>query len=740
MKKNNFIIKLGDLIVNLRYVLLTIFLILTTFCFFNFNNVSVNDSIASYLPNDTETKYGLDLMENEFGKITSIKLMVNDISEEEALNIQTELSSIQNIDVVMYDASSNYEDKSALYQIQLKDKNDKQFEQAIKDIKKQLQKEDYNLYSENLEDITEGITLVLVLVIIVVVVVMLLTSKSYFDPVIAFIVFAIAIILNMGSNFIFGEISYITKSIAVVLQLALSMDYVIIFMNHFNKEIDDLKDNKTLAIKKATSKSIKEILSSSLTTIAGLLALVFMQLKIGADIGVVLAKGIVCSLLTVILLMPCLLYIFEKIIVKLRHKPISFKTAKLSDFIVNKRKILLPIFIILFLLGLYLNPKYNYVYNTDSAFSFKKSENTQNLEKIENKFGKVNSSVVLVENKEKDYNQELILPKELLDIKEVTSVTSAGSIEIANNIYLGTQVNYLELSQILDIDSNLIINLYKLYASSNNEIEKLNSINEYRVSIIDLLYFLNKNQNKLGLNEDIKTKINNYSSMLNESLDLLESENYSRFIITVDSDTESSATYEILEDIRAVAEDKYDKVTLVGNSINALELEESFTSDNIIITTLTIIFIAIILFGTFKSIWMTIILILTIEGSILISFGIVSLLNMPIFFMGYVVVSAIQMGATIDYAIVLSTRYQQLREKKNKKEAIVGSLKDTIIVILTSATILIVAGFLIAFLSTSSVISSIGLFLGIGTLVSLLATIFVLPAILYALDKLINKK
>lgn len=739
-KKNSFLIKLGDWIANIRYFSLVLFLLLTVFCFLNINNVSINDSIVSYLPNDTETKYGLELMDDEFGSLANIKLMIENINIDDAKEVATELSTINNVKEVLFDETENYyKNDKALYVIEIEELDDKELNQLKKDIENKITNNDYSIYSDEFEDPTNGIDKILVVACIVIVIVLLITSKTYFEPVIAFIIFGISIVLNMGSNFLFGEISYITKSIAVILQLALSIDYIIIFMNQYMKEISDTPD-KNLALKKTISKSIPEIFASSLTTISGLLALVFMQLRIGGDIGLVLSKGILCSFLTVILVIPSLLSIFHKPIVKLKRKEKKVtKVSKIGNIIFNGRKVLLPLFIILIIISIFLLPKYNYVYNATTAKSISKSENIKSLEKIEEEFGKNNTLVILFKNNDKDYSKELKLVNELKDIKEISTITSIGGYEISDNIYLGTSINYLETSKIFNIDDNISLNLFKMYANVNNELDKLSNLDEYRITIIDMLYLLNANKDKLPLSQDMSFKLTIYYNLLNSKIPLLESDNYTRFILNLDVPIESEETRNTINKIRNVVKNNYDDVLLIGNSVNAIDLESSFTSDNLIITAVTIIFIALILIMTFKSFGMTILLISAIEGSILINFGLYALLGKEIFFMGYVVVTAIQMGATIDYAIVIASRYQELRHKMDKKDAIIQTLSDRLPAVITSGLILFVAGFLIGFISTSSVISQIGLFLGSGTLISLIITIFVLPAILYVCDKFIKK-
>lgn len=736
--KKNFLVKLGDFIVNFRYLFLAIFAVLAVICTININNAKVNYDITSYLKDDTETKIGIDLMKKEFGELNQMQVLLTDISYDDALDKVEQIRNIDNVENVSFNNTKDYyKNNNALIVVELGNVSDNIKGKVEDKIEHIVDDSEYYIYVENNEDAVNGMNTIFLVVVLIIVAVLLLTSKSYFNIVLAFIVFGISILLNMGSNFLLGEISYITKSIAIVLQLGLSLDYLIIFLNHHMKEVKD-DDNLILAVKKTVTKSVKEIFASSLTTIAGLIALVFMQLKIGGDIGIVMSKGIVCSMLTVILLLPCLLIIFNKPIMKLEHKNFVPNTKKLSRFILKSRKALLPIFIIIVLSAVYLMGKYNYVYNVYSVKSITKSDTQIALDKIESNFGNHNRLVILVENKDKDYNKELELFSELSKNENILSMTSIGSQEIGNNIYLGSKLDYNTLAQVLNITPELSLNLYKYYANENNELDKLANINEYKITMMDLIYFLEDNQDKLPLSDDMKLMIDNYYNTIDNSINLLESDNYSRFILELKTDVEGDETFELLDDIKDVTNKYYGSSTLVGESVSARDLSDTFSHDNLIITLITIVFIALILLCTFKSLGMTLLLILTIEGSILINFGITTLMGGNIFFMSYIVVSAIQMGATIDYAIVMSSRYLALRNKMNKKDAMIGALTDSTPAIITSGLILTASGFLIGFISDSGVISSIGMALGCGTLISMICTIFILPAILFVCDKFIK--
>ena len=732
VKRKSLSVKLGDFIVHFRYVFLGLFIILAGFAFFHLHDVSINYEISSYLPEDTETKKGIDIMEEEFGELNGLELMISHISLDQAKEVYDNLLEIDHIENVSFGETDDfYKDENALYIINVGSLTQEETDQLKDDIIDVVKDEEYYLYDEFSEDVVGGMNLILALAIVVIVLVLLFTSKSYFDLVLAFIIFGLSILINMGTNFIFGEISYITESIAVILQLALSLDYLIIFLNHYHKEINDTEDS-ILAVKKTVSKSMPEIFASSLTTIAGLMALVFMQLRIGADIGLVLSKGILCSLFTVILVLPALLLLFSKIIHKTKHKSLLPDTTKLSKFIVNKKNFILPIFIVLLVGAICLIPKYHYVYDINSVRAHQVNENVEAKLKIEDCFGSNNQVVLLIKNTEKDYEKELLLATELLEQENVLNVKAIGSELLQDGIYLGMKVSVQEFAQIMDVDIKMATQLYQYYASANGY-----DVKDLKISMIDLLYFLHDAQ--LSLSEDLQAQISLYYEAINSKIGLLESDEYTRILVDVKTEVESDEAFFTVQNIRDVANRYYDDVLLVGNTINAQDLKTSFTMDNTIITFVTIIFILIILLFTFKSIALSILLILAIEGSIFINFGFATLIDQPIFFISYLIVSAIQMGATIDYAIVVSNRYVGLRKKMEKKEALIGTLRDSISAVITSGIILVVAGFLIGFISDSGVVASIGMFLGIGSLISLMITIFVLPAILYVTDTIIEK-
>lgn len=731
--KNNLLEKIGNFITKYRYIIMVLFLIVFTFCMYNFNNVKINNDITTYLPDNTETKYSLNLMNKEYGTFTTLSLMVEDTDESKSRLIYEKIDKIIEIKNVSY----VMKDDNALYTIQLVDVTDDMMVDVIYNVKKIVKDETYHIHSTYYNKALNGIDIIVILSIIIILFIILINCRSYFEIVITSIIFLVTIVLNMGTNFIVGEISYITESITIILQLALSIDYVIIFMNRFTEEIND--KSKLLVIKNTLTKSIKEIFASSLTTISGLLALLFMQLKIGKDVGIVLSKGIICSLITVIFLMPSILSIFYKVIIKTTKKRKEKNNFKFGEIIINSRKVILPIFIFLVLLSIFMIPNYKFVYNPNTTKAIYLDSNAKALEKIESVFGKSNTLAVIVRNEEKDYSKELLVANKLNELEEVTLVTSVGSYEISKGVYFTSEVNYKELKEVLKrfivLDESLLKEIYIFYIDKNNI--KIDNIEEYKIKLIDLVYFLKKYEKEINVSGEVRFRLDVMYARMSDSISLLESDNYTRFIINLDLPIEGKNVEKVIEKIRNISEEYYDEVTLAGNSVSSIDLEETFKKDNVIITFVTIIFIFIILLSLFKSVLLSLLLILTIEGSILINFGLSVIFGYEIFFISYLIVIAIQMGATIDYAIVIANRYLELKDNYSKKESIILALKDRIKTILTSGFILMISGFLVGFISPSSVISSIGIFLGIGTLISLISTIFVLPCILYIID--INK-
>lgn len=738
--------KVARFIVDKRKAFYLVFVAAFLFCAASINKVQVNNDITSYLPAQTETRRGLTIMDEEFVTLGSANVMVSNVTYQTALDLSHKLEDIEGVsEVVFDDTEEHYKNSSALFTISFDgEETDPATVEAMNEVLSAL--DGYDVYSstqigrDESASLQKEMTVILAIAAVVIVVVLLFTSKSYMEVPVYLIVFVAAAVLNMGTNFIFGTISFITNSIAVVLQLALAIDYAIIFCHRYMEERDNGLDPREADIA-ALSKAIVEISSSSLTTISGLVALMLMQLRIGFDMGIVLSKGIVCSMLCVFLLMPGLLMLFSKPIDRTRHRNLVPKINFWGKAVVRLRYILPPIFLVVVVAGAVLSSHCDYVFDTNDTDFDNKPDWRIADEKVTDTFGKKNTIAVLVPRG--DYNKEKQVLERVSQLPEVTQATGLANIEVEDGRMLTDEMNPRQFSELAGVDIELADLLYQAYGLSVEEYGAIfQDPDDYSVPLIDVFEFLLEQKDKgvVNLTGEQADKVDDLQEQLDVGLEQLRGENWSRLVFIADAPTEGDETYALLDQIRAIAQEYYgDQVILVGNSTNAFDLASSFSGDNMKISILTALFVMVILLFTFKSAGLPILLVLTIQGSIWINFSVPVLTGTNLFFLSYLVVSSIQMGATIDYAIVITNRYLELKLEMERKQAAVEALSQSFPTILTSGTIMAVAGFLIGGISTDATIGSVGQTLGRGTVTSIILVMTVLPQLLMLGDALIER-
>ena len=738
--------KVARFIVDKRKAFYLVFIAAFVFCAASINKVQVNNDITSYLPAQTETRRGLTIMDEEFITLGSANVMVSNVTYQTALDLSHKLENIDGVSEVAFDGTEeHYKNSSALFTISFDgEETDPATVEAMNEVLSAL--EGYDVYSstqigrDESATLQQEMTVILAIAAVVIVVVLLFTSKSYMEVPVYLIVFAAAAVLNMGTNFIFGTISFITNSIAVVLQLALAIDYAIIFCHRYMEERDNGLDPREADIA-ALSKAIVEISSSSLTTISGLVALMLMQLRIGFDMGIVLSKGIVCSMLCVFLLMPGLLMLFSGPIDRTRHRNLVPKINFWGKAVVRLRYILPPIFLVVVVAGAVLSSHCDYVFDTnDTDFDNKPAWRIAD-EKVTDTFGKKNTIAVLVPRG--DYNKEKYVLERVSQLPQVTQATGLANIEVEDGRMLTDEMNPRQFSELAGVDIELARLLYQAYGLSVEEYGAIfQDPDDYSVPLIDVFEFLldQKDKGVVNLTGEQADKVDDLQEQLDVGLEQLRGEHWSRLVFVADVPTEGDETYALLDEIRSIAQEYYgDDVILVGNSTNAFDLASSFSGDNMKISILTALFVMVILLFTFKSAGLPILLVLTIQGSIWINFSVPVLTGTNLFFLSYLVVSSIQMGATIDYAIVITNRYMELKTVMERKQAAVEALSQSFPTILTSGTIMAVAGFLIGGISTDATIGSVGQTLGRGTVTSIILVMTVLPQLLMLGDALIER-
>lgn len=744
--KPGFVDTAAAFIVDKRNGFFLAFIGFAIFCVFSTGWVQVNDDLTSYLPAETETRQGLTIMDEEFVTFGSAEVMVDNLTIQQAEKISDELTKIQGVKSVEFDESKDhFNNASALFSVTFDGESDDEISiQAMNEIKAMLVDEDVYIVSEvgssQSDEIASEMNVVMIIAVVIIIAVLLFNSHTYMEIPVLLITFAAAAILNMGTNFIFGEISFVSNSIAVVLQLALALDYAIILCHRYTEERTTKPARE--AVITALSKAIPEISGSCLTTISGLIAMMFMQFKIGYDMGLVLIKAILFSILCVFTLMPGLLMLFSPWIDKTHHRSFVPKISAWGKLTVKTRKIVPPIFVLLLVGAFIFSNRCPYVYGYSTLTTAKQNESQIAADKIEANFGSTNMMALLVPSG--DYKTEAKLLAKLEAKEHVQSVMGLANIEAMDGYVLTDTLSPRQFAELTDLDIEIAHLLYGAYAADQKTYGQIVSgIDNYSVPLIDMFMFLydQKEAGYVSLAADLDEELEDIHNQLTDAQVQLLGEHYSRILIYLDLPEESPETFAFLQEIHQCAREFYDSedLYLVGNSTNDYDLSASFSNDNILISILSAVFVIIVLLFTFKSAGLPILLILVIQGSIWMNFSFPYLSKTNLFFMSYLVVSSIQMGANIDYAIVITNRYTSLKKEMPIADAMVEALNQAFPTIVTSGMMLASAGTLIGQLSSDPAISSIGTCLGRGTILSILLVMGVLPQILMLGDMIIEK-
>ncbi len=742
-KKGNFMEKMATFIVDKRNLFFLLYIFAAIFSLFSMNWTQVENDVTKYLSEETETRQGLDIMNENFVTTADARVMVSNVTYEDALELYNQISEIDGISMVTFnDTKEHYKYANALYAITFKaGALDAASMQALDEIKVLLQ--DYDAvydtsvgYDENAE-LAKQMGIILVIGVIIIVFALILTSTSYMEVPVLMITFGAAALLNMGTNFLLGKISFISDSVAVVLQLALAIDYAIILAHRYSAEHELLPARE--ACIKALSKAIPEIAASSLTTISGLAALGFMEFGIGLDMAIVLIKSIILSLLSVFTLMPGLLVVMTPLIDKTKHKKILPEVSAIGRFCVKTRYVIAPIFVVVIIGAFFLSNACPFCYSYTDLQTSNMSEKQMAYQKVKSVFGTSNMVAVMVPTG--DYEAEAAILAELEACEEVSSTMGLANMELMEGYVLTEALTAREFSELIGLDNEVAEVLYSAYIMDGAEYGQLLSVDSIKIPLFDMFCFLKDTVEESGvILEGEMEEMVEMLSMLDMAKQQLQTEDYSRMVVYLTLPEEGEETYAFLEEIHNITDKYYDEaVYVIGNSTSSRDLSSSFATDNLIITLLSIVFVIAVLLFTFQSAGLPVLLIVVIQGSIWINFSVPTITDTPLYFLGYLVVNAIQMGANIDYAIVISSHYKEQKETLPPKEAIVVAINKAFPTIITSGTILAAAGILLSIISTQPVISILGGCIGRGTLISMALVLFVLPGILVLGDRIIER-
>ena len=674
--------KFYNWVVNHRKLVIAVYAVLFIICAVCKTQISVDYDMNDYLPESSASTVALNLMDKEFdGDVPNARVMVKDVTIPEALEYKEKISNVEGVtdvtwldDAVSVDVpletqdtdtiENYYKGGNALFSVTIE--KEKRVD-AVSNIRKIIG--DDNAMTGSAVSTADATTSTVseigkisVIAVLFVILVLILTTDSWFEPVVVMIGLGVALIINAGSNLIFGEISFVTNAAGMILQLAVSMDYSVFLIHRFTECRKQNSDPKE-AMVDALTMSTSSILSSGLTTVIGFLALCLMRFLIGPDLGRALAKGIAISLITVFTFMPCLILSTYKWLDKLEHRPF---VPSFNGFGRVVQKVTVPVLII-FVLAIvpsFLASNANSFYYGASHIFNEKTQTGADTAQIEDIFGKSDTYVLMLPKDDKV--QQKALSDALHEIPQVT-----GIISYVDTVGMEIPESYLD----------------------------------------------------------------------EETYSKLCSDRYTRMILSVEADYEGDETFDLVETIRDTAEEYYPgEWYLAGEGVSTYDLMDTVTQDMMKVNLMAIGAVFLVLLLTMRSIVLPVILVLAIETAIWINLSIPYFSGQPLFYIAYLIISSIQLGATVDYAILLTERYKEYRETCGKKEAVSNTFSAVTVSILTSGSVLTVVGFLLGYISSHGLLSQLGFLIGKGTVCSLIIVLFALPGMLYLFDRTFIKK
>ena len=609
-------------IIRHRRLVIALFLILTVCCAVLFLGVEVNYDLTDYLPEDAESTVALDLMMEEFGSgVPNTRVMAVDLTIAGALELKEQIAGAPGVTGVMWlddvedmttpvelmdeaTVEQYWKDGKALYNVTIEDGREVEATNAIYEIIGEggaITGNAASTASVQKLVVSEVLGAALVLVPLIIIL-LILTTTSWIAPLLFLVTIGVAVVLNMGSNVVFGEISFVTQSVSPIMQLAVSLDYAIFLLNSFErhrKEVPDPHEAMSMAIKE----SFSSIAASAATTVFGFFALIFMRFGIGKDLGLNLVKGVLLSYISVMVFLPALALSCMKLMDKTRHKRIIPELGRVGKIFVKVRIPALILVIIVVVPCFLGQSRADFLYgmgNPDPGVQY-----GADTELINAEFGESQAIVLLVPRG--DPGAEAELAEEIADIEHVTGVMS----------YAGT--------------------VGKIPSGFLDE------------SIVSQFY----------------------------------SDNYARIIIYTDTGEEGDEAFAVVTAVRAAAAERYDEYWACGQSANLLDMKEVVTDDSVTVNLIAIGFIFLTLLVTFRSLTLPFILLFVIESAIWINLSVPYFTDTPLVYLGYLVINTVQLGATIDYAILMTEGYVVNRRTMGKRAAVEGTLTKNFISVLT---------------------------------------------------------
>ncbi len=714
--------KIAAGIVRLRTGILLVMLALAVVCAGCIGKTHINYDLTRYLNSETMTRRALDVMQAEFGSSEQLRIMFRDVSADTLSSCVARLNALPEIQLASHDPETGEKtvDGVACSLVTLTLNANCDAAALVTHLREMFPEcGEYAVGGaaatqlDVQRSVGEEMPQALLIAVAVVLAVLLLTSHAWLEPVLILVTLGVSILINMGTNFVFPDVSFVTFAVCAILQLALSIDYAIMLLHSFNGLCDEGLLPKDAMIE-ALRRSFMPVSSSAFTTIAGLLALLFMSFTIGFDIGLVLSKGILISMVTVFLLMPALTLLLYRPLRKTRHRPLQLGGAQLGKAVYDIRRWLAGALALAVAAGAYLQTKNTYIFS-DAGRSDAQTESAA----INAVFGASDPLVLLVPggDDDGDYARQRALADALQQIqvadqpavKELSAMVTTGAAAL--DYYTAAELAKRTGQNVLAVNLFLMAQGLTPPVRGDRLLEKVGGLAAENPQLAQL-------QSALAL---AKAAFNG--------------PHYSRMLLTLNFPVSSAETRAAIDQIMAAARAEYgEDFYLTGTGMSVYDIGNAFEGDLMLVNLITLAAILLIVALSFRSFVTPLLLVLVIEGAVWITMAVSYLESQPIFFISYLICVAIQMGATIDYGILLTSHYQSFRKTMAPREALCAALHKALPTILTSGAILITAGFIIGKRCSIYYISSIGLLLARGALISVILILTLLPALLTLRD------
>lgn len=679
-------VKFGKKIVKYRVVILIASILLLIPSVLGFINTRINYDVLTYLPEDIETMQGQDIMVNDFGTGAFSMLIVDGMEDKDVAKLKEQVEEVEHVTKVLwYDSVADISMPQSMLPDEIYDVFNSDtgtmmavfFDEstsadgtmdAITDIRKLAGKQCFisgmSAIVTDTRDLAEKETpLYVVVAVILSSLVLGITMESIVVPILFLLSIGMAIIYNMGTNVFLGEISYITKALAAVLQLGVTMDYSIFLMHSYEEQQIRYDGDKERAMAHAISQTFSSVIGSSVTTVAGFFALCFMSFTLGKDIGIVMAKGVLLGVLTCVTILPSMILCCDKLIEKTKHRPLLPNINKLSDRVIKRYPVFVAIFLVLLIPAIYGNSHTSVYYNLDETLP------------------KSLPSVIANEKLKDDYD---------MNSTHILLVDSSVSSSDVNKM----------LKEIEDVDGvKWALGIDKLVGP--------------------------------GIPSDM---------LPSEVTDMLETDKYQMVLINSVYKVASDEVNAQVDAINAIT-DKYDQgALLVGEAPLTKDLIDITDHDFKMVSVVSIGVIFLIILILFRSITLPIILVGVIEFAIFVNMGIPYYTGTTLPFVASIVIGTIQLGATVDYAILMTTRYKRERSRgASKLDAITTAHKASAQSIIVSALSFFAATFGVGMYSNIDMISSLCILMARGAVISMIVVVFILPSLFMVFDKVIVK-